>query len=80
MLAEKIRGKPVARERIIGIGDAMRTDVAGAVAYGLDALFVTRGIHRDELHPEKDLDLAAYQQFLVENPRHPTAAIPELVW
>jgi HAD superfamily hydrolase (TIGR01459 family) len=80
MLAEKIRGKPVARERIIGIGDAMRTDVAGAVAYGIDALFVTRGIHRDELHPEKDLDVAAYQQFLVENPRHPTAAIPELVW
>lgn len=78
--AEKIRGTKVPRNRILAIGDAMRTDVAGAVEFGVDALFVTRGIHRDELHPQNELDVAAYQQFLADNPRHPLAAIPELVW
>ncbi len=78
--AEKIRGQSVPRNRILAIGDAMRTDVAGAVDFGVDALFVTRGIHREELHADGALDLAAYQQFLAENTRHPLAAIPELVW
>jgi HAD superfamily hydrolase (TIGR01459 family) len=78
--AEKIRGQKVPRDRILAIGDAMRTDVAGAVDFGIDALFVTKGIHREELHANGELDLAAYRQFLSENPRHPLAAIPELVW
>lgn len=79
-MAEKLRGASVPRERILAIGDAMRTDIAGAVDFGVDALFVTRGIHRDELHRDEAIDLAAYRQFLVDNPRHPMAAIPALVW
>ena len=78
--ARKIRGTSVPRERILAIGDAMRTDIAGAVDFGVDALFVTRGIHRDELHDGAGIDLVAYRQFLEDNPRHPMAAIPELVW
>jgi len=78
--AEKIRGRAVPRDRILAIGDAMRTDVAGAVEFGVDALFVTKGIHREELHSGDALDLAAYGKFLDENPRHPMAAIPELIW
>jgi HAD superfamily hydrolase (TIGR01459 family) len=41
---------PLARSRVLAIGDAMRTDVAGAAGQGLDALFVTAGIHRQDLH------------------------------
>ena len=78
--AETIRGASVPRTRILAIGDAMRTDIAGAVDFGVDALFVTKGIHRDELHDGAGIDLAAYRQFLENNPRHPMAAIPELVW
>jgi len=51
-LAEKTRGAPVRRERILAIGDGMNTDIAGAVGAGVDALFVTHGIHRDALHSE----------------------------
>ena len=40
---------PLARSRVLAIGDAMRTDIAGAAGQGLDALFVTAGIHRDDL-------------------------------
>ena len=41
---------PLARSRVLAIGDAMRTDIAGAAGQGLDALFVTAGIHREALH------------------------------
>ena len=51
-LAEKAQGAPIARNRILAIGDGMNTDIAGAVNAGLDALFVTHGIHRDALHGE----------------------------
>ena len=35
--------------RVLAIGDSVRTDMAGAAATGLDALFVMDGIHRDEI-------------------------------
>jgi len=41
---------PLKRSRVLAIGDAMRTDIAGAAGQGLDALFVAAGIHRDALH------------------------------
>lgn len=79
-LAGKIRGQPADPRRTLAIGDAMRTDIQGACDFGLDALFVTSGIHRDELHPQTKLDEAALQQFLGRADCQPVAAIPELVW
>ncbi len=46
--AEEVRGAPVAREQILVIGDSLRTDLKGAQAAGIDALFIASGIHRDE--------------------------------
>jgi HAD superfamily hydrolase (TIGR01459 family) len=46
--AEAIRGKPVARNRILAVGDSLRTDLKGAEAAGIDAVFIASGIHRDE--------------------------------
>ena len=46
--AEAIRGAPVARHRILAVGDSLRTDLKGAEAAGIDAIFVASGIHRDE--------------------------------
>jgi HAD superfamily hydrolase (TIGR01459 family) len=40
---------PIGRDRILAIGDSMRTDVVGAVRAGLAALFVLDGIHGEEL-------------------------------
>ncbi len=57
--AEAVRGAAVARARILAIGDSLRTDLKGAEAAGIDAIFVASGIHRDEtmgtgeLSPEK---------------------------
>jgi ribonucleotide monophosphatase NagD (HAD superfamily) len=79
-LAEGLRGAPVDRKRVLAIGDAMRTDIKGACDFGLDALFVTSGIHRDELHPKSELDEAALRQFVGAAEARPRAAIAELVW
>jgi len=46
--AEAIRGTPVARHGILAVGDSLRTDLKGAEAAGIDAIFVASGIHRDE--------------------------------
>jgi len=51
-LAEKARGGPVDPRRVLAVGDGMKTDIAGAARAGLDALLVTRGIHRAALHGE----------------------------
>lgn len=40
---------PAAPERLLCIGDGLFTDVKGAGDFGADCLFVTHGIHRDEL-------------------------------
>ena len=77
-------GDPIIdRLRVLVIGDAMHTDIKGAHNQGFDSLFVTSGIHREELHgAAKDaaLDAAAFRQFLEASDFAPTVAIPELVW
>jgi len=74
------RGAPIDKSRVLAIGDAMRTDIAGALAQGLDALFVASGIHRDEFAGASALDAAAVEQFAAQHGMRPTATISELVW
>lgn len=44
---EKARGGPIAKSRVLAIGDGVKTDIAGANAEGMDALFVAGdgGVH-----------------------------------
>jgi HAD superfamily hydrolase (TIGR01459 family) len=79
-LAEHIRGAPIAKSRVLAIGDGMKTDVIGAARAELDVLFVTGGIHRS-LHkdtPESPADPVALQLLYDENAVWPVAAIPVL--
>jgi HAD superfamily hydrolase (TIGR01459 family) len=79
-LAEHIRGAPIAKSRVLAIGDGMRTDVIGAARAGLDVLFVTGGIHRS-LHKEtleSPPDPIELQHLYDENAAWPIAAIPLL--
>ncbi len=57
--AERIRGQHVDHHRILVVGDAIRTDLTGAMNFGVDALFIGSGIHREaimeshHLHPDR---------------------------
>ncbi len=46
--ASTLRNEEVERSRILVIGDAVRTDLKGALSFGVDALFIAGGIHRDD--------------------------------
>ena len=48
-IAEAARGRSPAHERVLAIGDSVQTDLKGATAFGIDCLFVTAGIHAEEL-------------------------------
>ncbi|MGD1039002.1 MAG: TIGR01459 family HAD-type hydrolase [Roseiarcus sp.] len=70
---------PLKRSRVLAIGDAMRTDIAGAAGQGLDALFVAAGIHREAVRgsgPEA-ADEPLQRLFAREN-LWPIAAMREL--
>ena len=78
-MAEAIRG-PTPAKRILAIGDAAATDLAGAAREGIDALLITAGIHRAQLHPGKRLDTAALAALLAEHGTSAHAALPQLSW
>ena len=40
--------------RVLAVGDALRTDIAGAASVGLDSCWVLGGIHKDDLTPPRD--------------------------
>ena len=79
-LARKQAGKDINAKRVLAIGDGLRTDVKGARDYGLDCLFVTSGIHREDLHASGVLNLEAAARLAEGSGIHPSAMIPELVW
>jgi HAD superfamily hydrolase (TIGR01459 family) len=79
-LAERARCAEIDKSRVLAIGDGMKTDIAGAARAGLDALFVTGGIHRS-LHgeiPDSPADPVELQRLYEEHGLWPVAAIPAL--
>jgi len=78
--AEKLSGKSFEKSAILAIGDGMPTDIKGAADYGLDALFISAGIHTYEYGEADDPDHGGVLKFLVENNASPVAYSPRLVW
>lgn len=78
-VAAKALGRSVDRARVLAIGDAMRTDIEGAGREGLDALFITSGIHRADLHQDDGaIEHEAFLQFFAATPHAPRYAMPAL--
>jgi HAD superfamily hydrolase (TIGR01459 family) len=76
-LAAKRKGQTPALSRVLAIGDSVRTDLAGAHGFGIDCLFVTRGIHADEFEGVDQLDPASVKELFGHPPR---ALTRELKW
>ena len=68
-------------DRTVAIGDAIRTDVAGAREFGIDALMIARGIHAAELGVRDGrLDEETALAWLAGQRHRPTSLAAELVW
>jgi HAD superfamily hydrolase (TIGR01459 family) len=66
----------IGREGVLAVGDALRTDIAGAKAAGIDSCWVLGGIHGAELGADVALvEAAARREGLA-----PIAAVPAFVW
>lgn len=76
-LAAERRGQAVPLARVLAIGDSVRTDLAGAHGFGIDCLFVTRGIHSEEFEGIDQLDPASVKELFGHPPK---ALIRDLRW
>jgi HAD superfamily hydrolase (TIGR01459 family) len=66
--------------RVLAIGDSVRTDLKGASNFGIDCLFVTAGIHAEELGDRHDPNLAALSKIFADAGIAPKAVTRRLVW
>ncbi len=74
-LAEKISGRKPARP--LAIGDGADTDIKGANARGIDALFIANGVHAAQIG---DFTADGIAQFFAVPGIHAKAAMRTLVW
>lgn len=76
-LAAERRGHAAPLDRVLAIGDSVRTDLTGALGFGIDCLFVTRGIHSEDFEGVDQLDPASVRELFGHPPR---ALMRELRW
>lgn len=76
----QLRGGTPDPTRILAIGDAVRTDIAGAGAAGLPSLFIAQGIHRDDVLRNGAIDPAALARLMSGSPVAPVAAMVGIEW
>ena len=76
-LAAERRNQATPLARVLAIGDSVRTDLAGAHGFGINCLFVTRGIHAEDFEGIDQLDPASVKE-LFGHP--PLALMRELRW
>jgi HAD superfamily hydrolase (TIGR01459 family) len=76
LVAER-RGHATELRRVLAIGDSVRTDLTGARGFGIDCLFVTRGIHAEDFEGVDQLDPTSVKELFGHPPR---ALTRELRW
>ena len=76
LVAERLGERPKLG-RVLAIGDSVRTDLAGAHGFGIECLFVTRGIHAEDFEGIDQLDPASIKELFGHPPR---ALMRELRW
>jgi HAD superfamily hydrolase (TIGR01459 family) len=78
--AEATAGKKPTLKRVLAIGDSIRTDLKGARTLGADFLFVTSGIHAEELGSRERPDTETLKNAFTAGGGMPQAVMRQLVW
>ena len=71
----EIAGRPIRRP--LAVGDGLLTDIAGANAFGIDALFIADGVHGEEIG---DLTPESLARFFAKTGTRAVGAMPALAW
>jgi HAD superfamily hydrolase (TIGR01459 family) len=72
---DRLKGATVSRDRVLAIGDGLRTDIAGAHAARIRSLFIASAVHVKE-----PLSLAVLARLFDGEPARPVAAMAGLAW
>jgi ribonucleotide monophosphatase NagD (HAD superfamily) len=68
-------------ERVLAVGDALRTDIAGAAAVDLPACWVLDGVHGAALRrSDGAFDIVAVEREATEAGLAPVATVPRFGW
>jgi HAD superfamily hydrolase (TIGR01459 family) len=67
-------------ERVLAIGDSVRTDLKGAAAFGVDCLFVVSGIHAEEFGGREAPDWSGVDAIFAAAGVAPKAVMRRLEW
>jgi HAD superfamily hydrolase (TIGR01459 family) len=78
--AGRTRTRAIESARVLAIGDSVRTDLKGAAAFGIDCLFVTAGIHAEELGARDNPDVAALGGIFAGAGVFPKYVMSRLAW
>lgn len=73
----ELRDGPVAKERMLAIGDGVLTDIKGAAATGVRSVFIASAIHTDDPHK---LDQTELRRLFDNQDFAPVAAMTGLRW
>lgn len=76
--AASVLGREVAREEVLAIGDGVMTDIKGAADNGIDALYISGGIHAREHGDALNPDADKLASFLGRHGYRPVATMPKL--
>jgi ribonucleotide monophosphatase NagD (HAD superfamily) len=73
-----IKALDLPKDKVAHVGDSLHHDVAGANATGIASVFVTGGIHREELGAPLGMlpDRAALEKLFKKHGQTPTHVIP----
>ena len=76
--AGEVLGREVDRKEALAIGDGVLTDIKGAAEAGIDALYISGGIHARDYGDPDSPDPATLALFLSRHGYEPVAIMPKL--
>jgi len=74
-----LAGETVGKDKVLAVGDGVKTDIAGASNLGIDAVFVASGLHAPGEGGEA-LDAPHLAELFADSERRPIAATRALDW
>lgn len=76
-VGSSLRGRPIAKERVLAIGDGAATDIAGAAGFGVASVFVASGV---DVRAGESIGEAAGRLFAPESRSRPVAVMSAFAW
>ena len=79
-LAETAAGRTIPHDRLLAIGDSVRTDATGAAGFDIDLLFITGSIHAAEIDAFGAPDPEAIRSLVAPSGARLAGFMPRLAW